>query len=267
MTSDSRFANRWFWICGATSGIGFAVAEEMASRGASLVLMARHKENLQTTATTLKKIGASNILLAPLDIAHPDTPHMALNLISRKQTLAGILLNGGGPPGLRAGAIKANDIASAHNLLLSGPVLLLEALLPRLESPGGSVVAITSTTVKQSNPDLVLSAAYRSGLVAYLKHLSSEVGPRGIRINNVAPGFTETDRLNELGCHIAKTGLKLNTEAALEQVRQKWRESAALKRMAKPTEIATVCRFLFSEDASFITGQTIVADGGQIQSY
>lgn len=266
MTSSTGFANRWFWICGATSGIGYAVAENLAALGANLVLMARNPDGLQTAKTKLKQFGAAEILLAPLDIAHPDTPKKALGLLE-KQSLAGILLNGGGPPGLRAGTIKSADITSAHNLLFAGPVLLLEALLPKLQTPGGSVVAITSTTVKQTNPDLVLSAAYRSALVAYLKHLSDAVGTRGIRINNVAPGFTETDRLNELGHHIAKASQNQNTEEALDQVRQKWRESAALKRMAKPAEIAAVCRFLFSEEASFITGQTLVADGGQIQSY
>jgi 3-oxoacyl-[acyl-carrier protein] reductase len=266
MTSSPDFANCWFWICGATSGIGYAVAEDLASRGASLVLMARNKENLQVAATKLKQAGAAEIILAPLDITHPDTPSRAAGLIE-KLTLAGILLNGGGPPGLRAGSIKAADMVSAHSLLLLGPVLLLEALLPKLQTPGASVVAITSTTVKQVNPDLVLSAAYRSALVAYLKHLSDEVGPRGIRINNVAPGFTETERLNELGQHIAKASQNKNTVEALEQVRQKWRESASLKRMAQPKEIASVCRFLFSNEASFITGQTIVADGGQIQTY
>ena len=262
--SDQSFKNQWFWLCGSSSGIGFAVAEEMAKNGANLILMALSEEKLQKAKLKLMKY-SGEVTTVVMDIADPWSERRISELLGGNK-LHGVLLNGGGPHGANALQVKAEDLHKAHNLLLAGPVMLLHSLLPHLEDKS-SIVAITSTTVKEPNPDLVLSAVYRTGLTVYLKHLSDDLGKRGIRINQVAPGFTGTERLEELAQHVAKNRFGENTPDNRTRIQQAWKEVATLKRIAAPEEIAHVCRFLLSDESSFITGQTIVADGGQVRGY
>lgn len=260
------FDNQWFWVCGASSGIGFAVARELARLGAHLYLMSRSEKNLQDAKAVLSEESASQIVIVPMDIADPWLPRHVGEFLGEKK-IRGLLLNGGGPHGASASSITREDRNKAHDLLLSGPLTLLAGLLPHLQSPGGSIVALTSTTVKEPNRNLVLSSMYRTALTVYLKHLSDELGPQGIRVNQVAPGFTSTERLKELASHVAAVQEGEASEQTIKHVEAAWKNVAALKRMASPDEIASVCRFLFSDDSSFVTGQTLVADGGKVRAY
>lgn len=174
--------------------------------------------------------------------------------------LRGVLLNGGGPHGGSVADLDPSALEEAHALLFKGPVLHLQAALPHIEQ-GGSVVAITSTTVKEPHPALTLSGCYRTALTSYLKSLSLALGPAQIRVNALAPGFVGTEQLGELLHYEAH---RLNLSEA--QVRSHWEEKAALGRIACPSEIAKIARFLFSSESSFVTGQTLVADGGQVRA-
>lgn len=228
--------------------------------------MARNEEKLKEAKNKLLPLGATDVQLFSADIRLPSAGERAREFLN-KQTLDGILLNSGGPHGKKPSELSADDFNDAHSLLFSGPALMLNALLPSLKRPGGSVVAITSTTVRELNPNLPLSGAYRTALVTLLKSFAEEFGAQGIRFNSIAPGYTKTEMLEELARYVAKNHFGDDKMPAVERVYTEWAERSPLKRLAAPEEIAQSVEFLFSEAASFITGQTLVVDGGSFRGY
>jgi 3-oxoacyl-[acyl-carrier protein] reductase len=121
----------------------------------------------------------------------------------------------------------------------------------------GRIVTISSITVRQPQPQLVLSNAVRAGILGLVRSLANEFGPDGVTVNNVGPGYTATDRLKELTAH--RSAVTGKTEADIEKV---WVEQIPLGRLGKPEELADAIVWLASERASYITGQTILVDGG-----
>lgn len=252
------FAGKRFWLCGASTGMGFAIANELCARGAQVILMSRGKDNLEKAK---KQLGRACLDVVSLDIAASDSREKAAHIAKKYGPLDGVLLNGGGPHGGKSDSLKWDDFDEAHRILLAGPANLLLGLLPYLKSPA-SVVSIGSTTVKEPNPNLPLSATYRLGLVAFLKNLANTVGPKQIRINTVAPGYTSTDKLNDLADYVSQSQSQTRDE-----VYRLWASQSPLQRIATPEEIAKVCAFLFSDDSSYISGQTILVDGGMMRGY
>lgn len=261
-----EFDNCNFWITGATSGMGFEIAMHLANQSASLWIMARNLQSLQATAQQLRLAGAKNVTLVAADLTDPNL----FDCVSRQVanvTFRGALINGGGPHGGNLLNFTASDYDSAHALLLRGPALLTQALLPRLEQGMGSLVAISSTTVKELNPNLPLSGAYRTGFMALLKAFAEEAGARGVRVNTLAPGYVRTDKLKELQDHVAQKKFGQITEETLAAVEKQWADLSPMKKILEPSEIAQLCLFLFSKSSSSLTGQTLVADAGQLRQF
>ena len=289
--SPLAFQEGWYWISGGTSGIGFGVAKLLARYNARIIISSRNEENLAAAKIQLLELGAPEVVTVSLDFLPPvglregientaSYDHFAhiKNLAAKtcaNRPLAGVLLNGGGPHGTTFENITGAQIDEAHWLLFKGPAALFQGLLPFLQqnetrmpkhgtvSLPASVVAITSTTVKETNPALPLSGAYRSALVSLLKTASFTAGAQcGIRINNVAPGYTATEKLAELKTYVSEREVK-----SIADIEKQWASQAALGRIGEVEEIANAVLYLFSPAASFLTGHTLVVDGGQMKSY
>jgi 3-oxoacyl-[acyl-carrier protein] reductase len=250
-----------FWLNGASSGIGYAVAENLAKQGAALILASRSQEKLEAKKKLLEKLGAYSVETVLFDVSQKmDEGTIETHLKGRK--IMGLLLNGGGP---RPGPILSfttEDMASANELLVAGPTRFLLSMLNHMVPHKSSVVAITSSAVKEPVRGLNLSAIYRAAFVVLLKNLSKEIGHMGIRINNVAPGKILTEHLEKL---IQGAAQKNNTSVELEK--ESWEKVSALNRIGSPEEIANVIEFLLTEKSSFVNGQTIFVDGNSTESY
>lgn len=261
MSNSKFFKNGLFLLTGASSGMGYAVACELAGRGASLIIASRSREKLQKKQSNLYDLGAKHVEIIDFDLSQIASHEKILKTLDGRK-LNGLLLNAGGSKSGRILNLTHQDYLDANELLVAGPTYLLTSLIPQLEPNNSSVVAITSTTVKEPLGELNLSAIYRSALVVLLKNLAYEVGHLGIRINNVAPGKIATEHLE----HMMHVNADKN-KRSFEDEKKLWGAYAAGNRMGTPEEVAKVITFLMSPDASFVNGQTIVVDGCSTKSY
>jgi 3-oxoacyl-[acyl-carrier protein] reductase len=244
---DLGLRDRTAIVCGASSGMGLAIAEALAAEGANVAMFARRRDLLEREA---ERIGA---LAVRGDLRDPS--HLA-RLVERTVDAFGgidiLVNNGGGPP--RGSALEATDedLESAVELLLLSAVRLTRLCLPYLGKSGsGRVINIESSTVREPADNLALSNAIRPGIVGWAKTLAREVGPSGVTVNTIAPGKIDTERLMEA----YPDGV---TESELAQI--------PLRRVGEPREIAEVVCFLASARAGYVTGTVIPVDGGLTRS-
>jgi 3-oxoacyl-[acyl-carrier protein] reductase len=243
---DLGLTGRTAIVCGASSGMGLAVAEALTREGANVAMFARRRALLEREAERLGALPVRGDLTNP---KHLET--LVHQTVAAFDGLDILVLNGGGPPPGPAAAMTAEQVEAAVELLLTPHVRLVGLALPHLrESGSGRIVAIESTSVKEPIPNIALSNAVRPGVVGWLRTLARELGPDGITVNTVAPGRIDTDRLRALspGGYSA---------ADLEAV--------ALRRVGTPAEIAGVVCFLASDRASYVTGTIVPVDGGFLQ--
>jgi 3-oxoacyl-[acyl-carrier protein] reductase len=240
---DLGLSGRTALVCGASSGLGLASAEALAEEGANVVLFARRAEQLEEHANRLGGIAVGG------DVREDDDLERAVaTAVDRFGALDILVWNGGGPPPGTARDADEPSLESAYRLLLRPAVTLVRLCLEHLQrSPAGRIVAVTSLAAQEPTTHLALSNTFRPALTGWLKTLSREVGPQGITVNCVAPGRIETARLEEL----YPGG---PSEAQLEEI--------PLGRWGTPREFGDVVCFLASERAGYVTGQTLVVDGG-----
>jgi 3-oxoacyl-[acyl-carrier protein] reductase len=240
---DLGLSGRAALVCGASSGLGLASAEALAEEGANVVLFARRAEELEAHAARLGGVAVTG------DVREDSHLERAVSTaVERFGGLDILIWNSGGPPPGTAQDVDDSSLESAFRLLLRPAVTLVRLCLPHLErSPGGRVVALSSLAAEEPTSHLALSNTFRPALIGWLKTLSREVGPKGITVNCVAPGRIATARLDEL----YPDG---PTDAQLEEI--------AVRRWGTPREFGDVVCFLASDRARYVTGQTLVVDGG-----
>jgi 3-oxoacyl-[acyl-carrier protein] reductase len=243
---DLGLTGRTAIVCGASQGMGLAIAEAFAREGMNVAMFARRRKVLETEA---ERLGA---LAVQGDVTNPQD---CVRLVQRTVEAFGgidvLVNNSGGPP--RGPALDVDDesLESAVALLLVSAVRLTNLCLPHLRrSSAGRVINIESSTVKEPADNLALSNAVRPGIVGWAKTLSREIGPDGITINTIAPGRIDTERLAE----VYPDG---PTEADLRTI--------PLRRLGRPDEIAAVVCFLASDAGSYVTGTVIPVDGGLVR--
>jgi len=240
---DLGLTGRTALVCGASSGLGLASAEALSEEGANVVLFARRGELLDEHAERLGAVAVAGDVREEADLERA-----VATTVERFGGLDVLVWNSGGPPPGSAQDADDASLESAYRLLLRPAVLLVRLCLPHIErSPGGRIIALSSLAALEPTTHLALSNTFRPGLIGWLKTLSREVGPQGITVNSVAPGRIATPRLDEL----YPGG---PTEAQLEEI--------PLRRWGTPREFGDVVCFLASDRARYVTGQTVVVDGG-----
>jgi 3-oxoacyl-[acyl-carrier protein] reductase len=230
-------------VCGASSGIGLAIAETLDKAGANVVMFARRRALLEREAERIGALAVQGDLTSPRDLKR---------LVRRTlDTFGGIDIlvnNGGGPPAGTAVGLEDEALSDAVELLLFPPIRLTNLCLPHLRKSGrGRVITIESSSVREPISNLVLSNTIRPGVVGWAKTLAREVGPDKITVNVIAPGRIDTERLAELYADRSR-------EADLKDI--------PLRRFGAPQELAAVACFLASDQASYVTGAVVPVDGG-----
>lgn len=259
---DFGLKGRVALVCGASRGIAYAAAEDFAREGASLVICSRDAASVESAATRLRALGAPVLAL----VADLSTAEGIALVVERTMAEHGrvdvLITNTGGPP---TGSAMGHDWSAwqkAGDLLLRSAVELTRAFVPGMrERKWGRVVGITSYAVKQPVPSLVLSNSLRAAVTGYFRTLAEEVAVDNVTVNTVLPGYTATERLDDLAAATSK-----RTGASTESVFDTFRAMTPAGRLGRPDELAAVICFLASERAGFLTGQAICVDGGAARS-
>jgi len=251
-------------VCGSSQGIGKATATVLAQLGASITLLARNEAQLEKVLAQLPvdKDQQHDYLIA--DFQAPDQVQATVDAYIKKNKASfQILINntGGPPPGPIIEAHPDQFIRAMQMHLICNQ-LLVQILVPGMkEAQYGRIIQIISTSVKEPIPGLGVSNTTRGAVASWAKTLSGELAPFGITVNNVLPGFTETERLFSLIRNNAEKSGK-----AEKEVQQYMEASVPMNRFAKPEEIANVIAFLASPAASYVNGISIPVDGGRTKT-
>jgi 3-oxoacyl-[acyl-carrier protein] reductase len=256
---DLRLTNRVAIVAGASQGIGRATAEAFAAEGCRVAICARNAASLKAAAEAIAKQHGVEVLDQVVDVTDAGAVHGFVEAVINKFGSADICVtNAGGPPAKGFMAASLEDWRKAVDANFLSAVYFAREVIPHMQRKHwGRIITITSITTKQPVTDLVLSNAVRTSVVGLVKSLANEFGKDGILVNNVGPGFTATDRLKQL----AKTRAQ-NSGQKEEEIFAGWAADAPLKRVGEPREVADAIVWLASERASYITGQTLLVDGG-----
>ncbi|HEU5181887.1 MAG TPA: SDR family oxidoreductase [Candidatus Polarisedimenticolia bacterium] len=250
-------------VCGASAGLGKATAAALAREGARVAICSRSLARVEAAAREIESTTGGKILPFAADVTDGKALDAMLEKLRGQWGAPDILVNNsGGPPPGNFQDTPESAWEPAYRLTLEAPVALCRKVLAGMkEKRWGRIVTITSLTVKQPAENLLLSNTYRTGLTAFLKTLAGEVAPFGITVNCVCPGYTETERLDELAENLAaKRGVMP------AQVREEWKKAIPVGRLGKPEEIGDLIAYLASDKAGYITGVSILADGGHIRA-
>jgi 3-oxoacyl-[acyl-carrier protein] reductase len=256
---DLGLKNRNVIVAASSDGIARASAEKFAAEGANVAMCSRDAKKLNLAAAQIREQYGARVIAEPLDVTDEAAVEKFVKQVA--QEFGGVdvcVTNAGGPPPKMFFATTSEEWHRSIELNFMSVIYFARAVLPWMQkNQWGRLVTITSITVRQPVSDLIYSNAVRAGVLGLIKSLSNEFGKDGITINNVGPGFTATERLKQL---IAKRSKEMGISPA--DFEATLGVDAPLKRVGQPEEVADAIVWLASERASFITGQTLLVDGG-----
>jgi 3-oxoacyl-[acyl-carrier protein] reductase len=250
-------------VAASSKGLGRAIAEELAAEGASVVLCARGKETLDQTADSIRRVSGAKVVAITADVSQPsEATRVATSALQEFGKVDILVTNSGGPPSGAFDSFTSEAWDAATRLLLSSAVELTRTVLPGMkERKWGRILNVTSIAAKQPIEGLMLSNSLRAAVIGFARTLANEVAPFGITVNNLLPGYTRTDRVQQLASAAGGHGGGSQTN-----VISKWEREIPMGRLGEPREFAALAAFLASERASYITGSSIAVDGGWIRS-
>jgi len=245
-------------VAAASKGLGFGIARELALNGAVVCIASRTQKEIEEAASKLRNETGSTILASVFDAADANS---IKNWISEVETaferIDGLVVNAGGPPPGNFDDFTDEQWQSAFNLTLMSAVRLIRGVLPSMRDAGGSILTVTSMSVKEPIQRLLLSNVFRSGVTSLVKSLSVELAKDHIRVNNLMPGRIDTDRVKSLDNSIAeKSGV------STEEIKKGFEATIPLGRYGTIEEFGKAGAFLLSPAASYITGVSLAVDGG-----
>ena len=259
---DLGLAGKVALVGASSKGLGRAIAEALAAEGASVAICARDAAVLNATRDAIAATAAAPVHAVAADLSRMEGIGQVVRSTRDRFGRVDVLVtNNGGPP---VGPLDSHDWATwqrAVELTLRSAVELTRAVLPGMrERRWGRILHVTSLTVKQPIDGLMLSTSIRAALTGFSRTLANEVAADGITVNTILPGYMNTERVAELNQALAtREGVPVQT------VEQRVIGQIPMHRIGEPRELAALAAFLVSERASYITGQSIVADGGWVR--
>ncbi|HEX7313614.1 MAG TPA: SDR family oxidoreductase [Pyrinomonadaceae bacterium] len=250
-------------VAAASRGLGRAVAEELAAEGASLVLCARGAGPLSEACEQIERATGAAVLGVAGDVSSSEDVSRIVGAgLERFGRVDILVTNSGGPPAGTFDSLSPQEWEAATRLTLTSVLELTRAVLPGMkERRWGRILNVTSIAVKQPVDNLMLSNSLRAAVTGFARTLANEVAADGITVNNLLPGYTRTERVEELARALAdREGL------AEADVRARWEAEIPMRRLGETREFAALAAFLASERASYITGTSVTVDGGWVRS-
>jgi 3-oxoacyl-[acyl-carrier protein] reductase len=256
---DTGLKDRVALVAASSQGIGRATAEAFAAEGCRVAMCARNAQTLEEAAKGIEQQYGAEVFAQALDVTDAEAVHRFVHaVVSKFDRLDICVTNAGGPPAKGFLAASLEEWRKAVDANFLSTVYFAREVIPHMQRRHwGRIITITSITTKQPVADLVLSNAVRTAVVGLVKSLANEFGKDGILVNNVGPGYTATDRLKELAK--ARSAASGKSE---KEISEGWSADAPLKRLGEPREVADAIVWLASERASYVTGQTLLVDGG-----
>ncbi|MEK4023382.1 SDR family oxidoreductase [Sporosarcina sp. FSL W7-1283] len=257
---DLQLAGKHALISASSQGLGRAVAEELLNEGANVMITGRDAEKLRKVTEELRLLDKGNVDYHACDITNYEEIK-ALVAYSRKVfgKIDILINNAGGPPAGTFADFDDEAWQSAFELTLLSYIRFIREVVPDMKENGGRIISLASSSVKQPIPGLILSNVFRTGVVGLSKTLATELAPYNILVNVVGPGLILTDRLE----HIRESNAQ-KKGVSIEDFEKEQLESIPLGRYGDPKEFAKVVAFLASDANSYLTGSTLLVDGGMV---
>lgn len=260
---DLGLAGRVALVAAASKGLGRATAAELAAEGARVSICARNGDELRATRDAIASDTGAEVLAVAGDVSSPaDVERIVRETVERFGPIDILVTNAGGPPSGEFESLSAEMWQRAVDLTLMSVINLTSLVLPGMKERGwGRIINVTSIAVKQPVAGLMLSNSLRAAVTGFARTLANEVAPYGVTVNNILPGYTRTERVEQLS---AATASREGTSR--EAAMARWEAQIPMGRLGEPAEFGALAAFLASERASYITATSIPVDGGWIKA-
>lgn len=260
---DLQLEGKTALVLASSSGLGKAIAQELANEGANVMITSRTEEKLKTAKEDIETTAKGSVEYTELDQTNYESIQNAVQATRNKFGSISILVNNSGGPS--AGGFEKfddSDWQNAFELTLMSYVRVIREVLPDLKENEGRILNNTSSSVKEPIDNLTLSNVFRMGISGLSKSLSRELAPNNVLVNTIGAGRILTDRVDSLDQTKAE-----NSDKSFEEVRKESISNIPIGRLGKPEEFAKMATFLVSKANSYVTGETILVDGGQAKAY
>jgi 3-oxoacyl-[acyl-carrier protein] reductase len=248
-------------VAASSQGLGLACARALSREGASVAICSRDRDRIDRAARTIREETGGEVYAAVVDVSkQEDCVRFIEDTVGQFGHLDILVTNTGGPVPGALDEVDFEQVRAGFDSTLMSAIVMMKTAVPHMRRHSwGRIVNILSMTVKQPKVDLLVSNTMRPGILGFAKSISFELAREGITVNNVAPGYTRTERLDELAQHLSQQGV-----GSVEEVFARWEATVPAGRLGKPEELAAVVAFLASERAGYVTGVTIQVDGGSV---